>query len=705
MSNLQTSENSADKAARQANEACKHWCKELQDSLKREESYRKQGRETLEIYEGKKVRETPFNILYSNTETLSPALYNNTPRPVVDRRYKDEDPVGKEAAKIAQRMLEYFLDTGNPDELSFDQALRSVVTEALLPGRGILWFKFDAEVIDPPEPEERAEMAEGEVEPPEETPAMPVVKNAQVCWEEVPWDQVRFGYARKWKNVPWIAREHQMTREELKQNFGHELGEKIPVAKPESEDDGKAGSASSQTGVEIAQVFEIWDRRTRKVIFIAPGYPDAPLKEEDDPLSLKGFYPCPRPLTFFQKVADLTPVPLYEMYRSQAEELNITTARIKVIVKALRVRGFYDASVEGIAKVIEAEDNQMVPIDNAAILTSQGQSLDKAVWMMPIEKLVGVLQQLYAQREQAKRTLYEINGIADIMRGASQASETLGAQKLKDQWGGLRLKRLQREVQRFVRDCLRLMTEIGCEHLPPEDIKRMTGVSLPLAQEKQQAQTMLQAAQQAGQEPDPQAAEVAQAVALEEALQVLRDDLQRSYRIDIETNSTVDLEATEDKELIGEVLNAMAQFLNGIAPLIQQGFLPFDAAKGMLLSIVRRFRFGKDMEDQIKAMQQPQQPPQGEGEAPAGPTPEEQEAARAKAQTEIMVQQQKQATLQMEAELAKADHAFKMQQIQAKTVQMQRQAELAAAQHMQRMRQASLPPVPGRAGTTQKGAA
>ena len=70
----------------------------------------------------------------------------------------------------------------------------------------------------------------------------------------------------------------------------------------------------------------------------------------------------------------------------------------------------------------------------------------------------------------------------------------------------------------------------------------------------------------------------------------------------------MDIEATEDKQNVSEFMNAVAQFMNGISPMIQNGILPFSAAQTMLLAVVRRFRFGSEVEDQLKAMKPPQPP-------------------------------------------------------------------------------------------------
>ena len=579
------------------------WLQEIDDARRREKSWRKDAREAEELYEAGKREQNPFNILYSNTETLAPALYNTVPRPDVRRRFRDPDPLGKAASTVCQRTLEFLLDTDLRDYTPFDGLMESAVLEALVPGRGVTWFRYDPVF---------AKKQVGEAKPPakdaEDLDKLEKVEGEYVCGEEVPWNRFYHGYGRKWKDVPWVAREHLMTLEELAENFGKDVAEKVSLQKVcETGDEDEDYQSEEDGGVELGQVFEIWDKGHKKVIFVSPGYPDAPLKTVDDPLGLSGFFPCPQPLQLIKRISSLVPAPLYSFYENQARELNRITTRIQVITKALKVRGMYDSTVSGLEKVLQAEDNVLVPADNVAAM-QQGQTLEKAVWLMPIEKLIVVLQQLYANREQAKRTIYEITGIADIMRGASVASETLGAQQIKNQWGTLRLKRAQKLVAKYARDCLRLMAEIAVTKFSPQTIKAMTGLNFPLKEEKQQAQAIAAQLSSTGQQPPPELLDALNKPAMDDLLDMLKSDLQRSYRIDIETNSTVDAEATEDKEDMGELLNAIAQFLNGIAPAVEQGVMPFEAAKAILLGIVRRYRFGSEVEDLLKDTQPPQPP-------------------------------------------------------------------------------------------------
>jgi len=87
-----------------------------------------------------------------------------------------------------------------------------------------------------------------------------------------------------------------------------------------------------------------------------------------------------------------------------------------------------------------------------------------------------VLIQLYDARERVKRTLYEITGMADILRGETNPNETLGAQQLKAQFATRRISRAQKQVARFARDLMRLRAFVMARHFSVETLGRMTGL-------------------------------------------------------------------------------------------------------------------------------------------------------------------------------------------------------------------------------------
>lgn len=649
-----TSENVTPEAKKKADEV-KFFLNEISAARKREKDYLTNGRRVLETYDGEKSQ--PFGILYSNTETLLPSLYSAVPRPVVQRRFKDEDRLGKLAATAGQRSLEFLLDTNVDGYETFDEALRSAVLTALLPGRGVTGVKYEHDTQDVV-----PDGADDGAEP------VPVKNWETVCLDSQPWDRFLHGYAKKWSKVPWISYEMHLEREDAeKAGIPAAALDKIKFTKgedaPEAEGATKADETEKNIGErETALFFQIWDRDGgRKVRYLCPQYKDDFCAVLDDPLGLTGFFNCPRPITFVERVHDLVPVAVYLLYEEQAKEINDLTLRISALIKAIKAAGLYDGELgDDIKKILDGEEGELHPTDKSSSLAAE-KGLTNAIWMWPVEKLILVLKELYVAREAAKQVIYEITGIADVMRGQTKASETFGAQELKSQWGTLRLKRLQKEVQRYARDLLRMILEVAAKKFSERTFAQMTGLPFVTTEQYKAAQAIVAAAAQAGQQPDEQTQAILNTPVWDQILKLLRDDIQRAYRIDIESNSTVEPEATEDQKMIAEVMNALAQYLNGVAPLVISGALPFEAAQAMMLAIIRRFRFGSEIEDYVKAMKAPTPPDDGKaGAAAADQKVAQAEAKAQQVQNEATLKEQGQALAMREADLAHRENAVKV---------------------------------------------
>lgn len=553
----------------------KDWFQVVDKRRKRlEKDWIKSARKVVEIYESED-KETTFNILYSNTETLLPALYNSTPRPEVARRFTQIGPeraLDSAVSNSAERTLEYIADSNDGEYQNFDEAVRGAVLDALVPGQGQVRVRYKVE---------------------EKT-------YQSICFETVPWDRFVWGYARQWKHVPWVAFGLDLQKEDFEREFPEfartEEAKKIPwdELKARLEEEQEQGDGERREPTLL--VWEIYDAHTQQVRFVCE-YSEKFVKEEPYPFALTTRFPCPEPLRFVRRTHNLTPRPLYSFYETQALEVDKLTRRLQRVVDALRVRGVFNAQLKEIESLFKANDNDMIPLENAAAFMDRG--LEQQIWMLPIEQLVAVARELYNAREQAKAVIYEIMGIADILRGASQASETAKAQEIKNQWGTLRVKRAQKDVQLFCRDLFRIAFEYAANLFTPATFKSVT--KLPYLFEGQKRELSMQPQQQ-GQPPNP----LLQHPSWEQIIGAMRNRFERGYRIDIETNSTVDLEATEDKAAIGEFMNAFGQMMGGLTPLVESGAMPFEVAKLMLGEVVRRYRFGRRVEDALDMMQPPQ---------------------------------------------------------------------------------------------------
>jgi hypothetical protein len=447
----------------------RRWMLELKLSDKRESEWRKVAKSTIDRYRGRNRKKNSFNILWSNTETLMPAVYSSLPQPNVRRRFKDEDPVGKAVSDILSRSLEFSIDIEQ-----FDTSIKHSLLDMLLTGRGVNRIRYV--------PSFQQGYSEDEHQASEsvDTEAMEVESTEELHWEQVViehvhYDDFRMGAGKNWEEVQWIAFHHRMNREDLVEKFG-EQGEKMHLDDTNDEDVNRE-EESMINAFKTASVWEIWDKEEKQVIFVSQNC-TKPLKILEDPLELTSFFPIARPIYAIVDGGTLLPTTLYSQYQEQAEELDKVSTRINKIYDALKVRGIYDSTMSEVSELLKGNDNDLIPAQNAAAWLERG-GIEKAIWMMPIEQAAKVVVILTQQRESCKQVIYEINGLGDILRGQSNASETLGAQQIKAQWGTMRISTLQRELQRYIRDMMRIMAEIISEKFQLDTLQKMTGLKYP----------------------------------------------------------------------------------------------------------------------------------------------------------------------------------------------------------------------------------
>lgn len=643
----------------------RRWLLEIKLADKRESDWRKKSEKVWARYRQKDSKKHSYNILWSNTETLRPAVYNSLPAPDVRRRFKDADPIGKACAEVLCRSLEYGLDVTD-----FDGQIKATVLDLLLPGRGVARVRYvpslkqvgvtaetHEETIE--QHDAGGEALEGDAE--------------ELEWEQAPiehvqWDDFRILCAAKeWMEVSAIGFRHKMTRQMLEEKFG-EVGSLVSLDDTDDEDVKAEQDAEVSDAFKTAEVWEIWDKEKSQVLFIANGYKEAPLMVLADPLNLAGFYPIPKPLYAIEDSSSLIPVPLFEFYKEQADELDKVTYRINMLIKGLKLRGIYDATLTELSELMRGEDNDLIPASNVTALLERG-GLEKAIWYIPIEMAAKVLQVLVQQREQSKQVIYEITGISDILRGSTNASETATAQQIKANWGSMRVKRLQAEVSRFIRDLIRIQAEIIGEKFQPETLATMTGLQFPTMEQKQMAA-------QSGQQIS--------VPSWDEIIAVLRDDKMRTFKVDIETDSTVAASIESDMQGLRDVLTAVNQVLQGFGPAVQMGAMPVESLKEILMAVTRRAKLGNAVEDALDKIEQPK--PQQDPEA--GKAQAEAQAKQQQMQAEMQLEQMKlQMQKQMEQERLQAEmqmEAFKEQLVAEREArEADRQAMLQQQQMLQ----------------------
>lgn len=604
----------------------RRWKKELQLAKKREADWQKEAEKIVKRYRGDEIKKNRFNVLWSNTEILRPAIYNSRPNPDVRRRFRDADPIGKAVAEVLERSLMVFVDGDETDD-----AIKNDVLDGLLSGRGVSRIRYvptitenapqtktdaatneDTEDGEPKTTDQGKAKATDAIEPDEE------VESEYVCPEHVDWRDFRHGYGRVWPEVPWCGFRHKLTRNDAEEKFGQEQLGDVQFTAPENDDPKKPEEVAETQ--KVAEFWEIWDKLGNRVFFVQEAletllFPLANPKGEP-PLELDGFFPTPRPLTIVENTGSLLPIPMFRLYEQQADELDKISARIDRIVNSMRLRGVYDSKLSELPDLLAKDDNELTPVQNAQAWLDGG--LDKAITWMPVEKNAAILASLYDARERQKAIIDELLGISDIIRGATDPNETATAQNLKSNYGSVRLQRMQKEVQRYARDLLRIAAAAMAQKFSQETFAKMTELNFPTNAQKQMMQVQMQQQQQQmppqpGQPPPPQAPPINPALlqmpSWEDVVGVMRSDKRQQYRIDVETDSTIAGTLSSDMQGLSQVLQSVSQTITGLAPLVQDGALPVDAAKELVMAVIRRSRLGNAVEDAFDKMTAPKPPP------------------------------------------------------------------------------------------------
>jgi hypothetical protein len=594
-----------------------------------------------------------FNILWSNVQTITPAVFARLPRPDVSRRFRDNDPIGRVASMMLERALEFEIEHYG----DYASAMKQAVQDRLLGGRGTAWVRYEPHIVG-----QQAGMGEGapedgfqvteDTDEAETEGGIYRENEERIEYECAPVDYVYwrdFGMttARTWEEVTAVWRKVYMERDALIERFGEELGGRIPLdTKPETS---KSFNEKMGEGSREALIYEIWDKSTGQVLWISKSLGKI-LDTRDDPLQLENFWPCPKPMFSTLTTDSLIPVPDFVLYQDQARQLDTLADRIDGFIHALKVRGVYDAAEPSLARLFtEGENNALLPVKNYGAFSEKG-GLQGAINLVDIRPIAEGLQMAYQAMDQVKGQIYEIMGIADIQRGQTDPNETLGAQIIKSNNASGRLKTMQHEVVNFATALLQIKAQIICQHFTADTIVKISG-AMQLSPQDQQL--------------------------IPQALELLKDEPAKNFRIEVTSDSMIYQDEQQEKQDRVEFLTAVSGFIQSALPVAQGAPELTPLLMEMLKFGVTAFKAGKGMEGLIDetADRFREQAKAAEGQ-PKPPSPEQQkmemtmqieqakiQAKQAEMQMQMQIDQQK---MQMQMELEKAKQEYQAQENQLK---------------------------------------
>lgn len=607
--------------------------------------------------------EREFQIFWANLEVLKPSIYSRPPQPVVVPKFKDRKPLPRKASEILERSL-----VSSFENEDIHETMKLIRDDLAINARGVAWLRYEAQGY------------EGNL-------------TEKVCYDHVDRKDFLHSIARNWKEVDWVARRTWKTRKEGLERFEQSSGDLWIHAEFKAREDTNKPGGEAIEGEEKAAVWELWHKSANIVVWVSQGL-DEVLDITEPFLSLHGFFPCPKPAYGTIQRTSLIPVPDFVYYKDQIEEINELTARISALAEGLRLKGFYASGNGELSDAIEAAIKNttnnaiLIPVSNFAALG--GASLKDSIIWLPVDMVAETVKGLVELRRVIMDDVYQITGLSDIMRGASDPNETLGAQELKSQYGSVRVRDRQEELVRIARDMARIAGEIMAENFTPETLLAMSQVDdLPTAENiQQQIQEIVAKAEQAAQSPQAQQmaqqnpeqaqqllqqaqaaiAELQEEVTIEKVIELYRSQKLRPFVLEIETDSTIQPDENAEKERRGEFLQVMSGVLAQLGPLVQAQPEAAPFAGEILKFALAPFRAGRELEGVIedfveKTKEKANQPPP--------PSPEqikaegEQKKSEADMQAKQMDAQIKQQEMAAQMEMEREKHALQMQVIQA----------------------------------------
>jgi hypothetical protein len=375
----------------------------------------------------------------------------------------------------------------------------------------------------------------------------------------------------------------------------------------------------------------------------------------------------------------------------------------------IEAKGFYPAGGAELSEAIntavsiKTPGRVLVPISNWAAF---GGSNEVIIWL-PIDMIAQVVTTLVDLRKQVIDDVYQIMGLADIMRGATDPSETLGAQQLKTQYGSSRVRDKQYELERIARDLVEITADIITEKFDPVTMIQMSQTQLPtqamqtkqikdiqkqLADQQlaiQKLQQLPQAQQMAQQNPDQAAqmqqqaqqmiqsgndtiTQLSQTPTLEQVLEFLGNCRSREFTLDIETDSTIVVDENAEKERHTEFVQMLGVLLPQLAQLTAAAPQAAAFCGEILKFAVAPFRGGRPLDGAIDEFVElsKQTAAQPHGDDPA----------TAAGKVQLQIEQMKQSR---QAQQDQAANALKAQEIQ--TIDQREKMKIASNERLKMM--------------------
>ena len=602
------------------------WKAQISEAEERRKSFIDQAEESIRVYNAQKDRtvmndvERRINVWWYCINTLLPAYYSSTPQAEVDLRKRSGSLPYQLGSVILERNTQYAMDV----HFSFDQVGYLAALQFLLTGQAVLWARYapkfetvmqEIALVKTPDG-----LMTGDGKPYEgdttnlvESDSNLVMVSVEVerkIDEKAILDIVQYNDyfcsdARTEAEVEWRARRAYLSRERANEMFGAEVADtlkytsypdviKKSIRRKDDKYEGKA------------EVFEIWCEETDKVYWLSKDSENPIIEASSPPIKYEKFYPC-SVITQSDDPDSVIPVSDYAHVRDQVLEVERLTTRIHAVTQAIRTNSVYDSTLGDQIEQLLSGDLKLIPVTNWPSYKQRG-GLANGVEGFNIAPYIEALQVLQTARQTALGQLYETLKVSDLLRGTSEQYKSATANRLENAWSSMGLIVRQNMFAKFVSDAVSNLSAIIAEQFDEEtilDIGNVAEVVGPLIKEPAPApEPMPQEEGMPPQEmqppapapmpmpsPEEQVQQMAQAI-----IAILRDNKQRSYRIQVSTDSMVAVNESQQQQEGMQLIQTTGAFFDQMRGLVEQYPPLMQFSMSLFQNMIKRFKGGKELD-------------------------------------------------------------------------------------------------------------
>lgn len=601
-----------------------------------------------------------FPLFWSSIKNLQPAYYARTPETVARRMYESEDHVARVACLILERLSKYSMS-----QYPIDDAMIHATLDFLIADKATARIyleeireKFTEEIqvylvaegsyIDANSGEVIPEDAEIALQPDGITYTAKVEREqlVKVCTDVLPVpfsDILHTPNAQSWCDVKTVAFRLWLDKQDFVDKFGIDKLKNVVFNKQEQKSDSvtkneNEAQPSQDVGNGI-EIWEIWDKPTKKVIYLAKNEILQVLK---DPYELRDFFPCAPFILGTKPPKSLYPTPMYKQLEPMIDQLHRLFTRITKMTSGLRRRGIADKAMTDVIEAInQLEDFEIIGSSHFQQLVESKAKGTDPIWYLPLAELAQALAEAQELLASYKQLFFEISGVPDVVRGVTDYRETASAQQSKGEFYNVRSSWDQHLIQEMARKLIEMQCDLALARMPEAMIIEVCHLQSLQPEDIQYVSP---------------------------ALQLLKNDKQRSIRIDIETDSLTFVQSAKKQEQKNVIVQTVMEGLKQVASIGKDSPEFLRPAMQMLMMSLRGIDLGKDYEQSVESAMK------GLEEASKNPAPPPPDYEGLKLQVKQQELALKQGDQQLKAQLAQQD--TQMKQMQAQFDNFMKQQEL-----------------------------